>query len=123
MLCALGVGRGATCGSARVALQRAMVVLAPVMIPLFMIGPILQQPNGPMATALSLFPLFTPVAMMLRQAMPGGIPAWQPWVGLVGVLVVTPLITWGAARIFRVAILLQGQRPTAAQLLRWAVRG
>jgi ABC-2 type transport system permease protein len=123
MLCALGVGLGATCGSPQDAQHLVLLVLFPVVIPLFLFAPVLQQPNGPFATALSLFPLFTPVVMMLRQSLPGGVPAWQPWVGLAGVLIVTPLITWAAARIFRVAILLQGQRPTAAQLLGWAVRG
>jgi ABC-2 type transport system permease protein len=76
-----------------------------------------------MATAVSLFPLFTPIAMLLRQSLPGGVPAWQPWVGLAGILIVVPLLTWAAARIFRIAILFQGQRPNAAQLLRWAIRG
>jgi ABC-2 type transport system permease protein len=123
MLCALGVGLGATCGSPQDAQHLVMLVLGPVIIPLFLLAPILQQPNGPMATALSFFPLFTPIVMMLRQSMPGGVPPWQPWVGLAGIVIVTPLITWAAARIFRVAVLLQGQRPSPAQLLRWVVQG
>jgi ABC-2 type transport system permease protein len=123
MLCAIGVGLGATCGSPQDAQHLVMLVLGPVIIPLFLLAPILQQPNGPMATTLSFFPLFTPIVMMLRQSLPGGVPAWQPWVGLAGVVIVTPLITWAAARIFRVAVLLQGQRPTPAQLLRWVVQG
>lgn len=123
MLCALGTALGATCGSPQDAQHLAMPLLSPVVIPIFLLGPIIQQPNGPMATAISLFPLFTPITMMLRQSLPGGVPAWQPWVGLAGILIVTPLLTWGAARIFRIAILFQGQRPNAAQLLRWAVRG
>ena len=123
MLCAMGVALGATCGSTQEAQQLAMPLLAPVLIPIFLFGPILQQPGGPMATAVSLFPLFTPIAMLLRQSLPGGVPAWQPWVGLAGILIVVPLLTWAAARIFRIAILFQGQRPSAGQLLRWALRG
>jgi ABC-2 type transport system permease protein len=117
------VALGATCSSAQEAQQLAMPLLAPVLVPIFLFGPILQQPGGPMATAVSLFPLFTPIAMLLRQSLPGGVPAWQPWVGLAGILIVVPLLTWAAARIFRIAILFQGQRPNAAQLLRWAIRG
>ena len=123
MLCAMGVALGSTCGSTQEAQQLAMPLLAPVLIPIFLFGPILQQPGGPMATAVSLFPLFTPIAMLLRQSLPGGVPAWQPWVGLAEILIVVPLLTWAAARIFRIAILFQGQRPNAAQLLRWAIRG
>jgi ABC-2 type transport system permease protein len=100
------------------------VLLAPVMIPYFMITFIMQQPNGAISTALSLFPPFTPMLMLLRQAMPGGgVPAWQPWVGLVGVLAFTLVMVVAAARIFRVAILLQGKTPKVAELVRWAVRG
>ena len=122
MLCAMGTALGATCGSPQDAQHLAMPLLFPVIIPVFLLGPILQQPNGPMATAVSLFPLFTPLTMMLRQSL-GGVPAWQPWAALAGVLIVMPLLTWAAARIFRIAILFQGQRPNAAELVRWAVRG
>lgn len=123
MLCAMGTALGATCGSPQDAQHLAMPLLLPVLVPVLLMGPILQQPNGPMATAVSLFPLFTPLTMLLRQSLPGGVPAWQPWVGLAGVLIVMPLLTWAAARIFRIAILFQGQRPNAAELVRWAVRG
>lgn len=123
MLCAMGIALGATCGSTQDAQHLALPLLSPVLIPVFLLGTVIQQPNSPLATALSLFPLFTPILMMLRQSLPGGVPAWQPWVGLAGVLIVTPVLTWAAARIFRIAILFQGQRPNAAQLLRWAVRG
>jgi ABC-2 type transport system permease protein len=61
--------------------------------------------------------------MLLRQATPAGVPAWQPWVGLVGVIVFALAVVWGAARIFRIAILMQGKMPRMAELLRWAVRG
>jgi ABC-2 type transport system permease protein len=123
MLCAMGAALGAACGSPQDAQQLVMFLLFPVVVPLFLLQPIMQQPNGPFATAMSLFPLFTPIVMMLRQSLPGGVPVWQPWVGLTGVLIVTPLLTWAAARIFRVAILMQGQRPALPELLRMAVRG
>jgi len=88
-----------------------------------MMAVVLRQPNGMMATVLSLFPPFTPMLMLLRQAMPGSVPAWQPWVGLVGVLVCAAAITFAAARIFRIGILMQGKTPKAGELLRWAMRG
>jgi len=48
---------------------------------------------------------------------------WQPVVGLVGVALATAGISWVAARIFRVGILMQGKPPSVAELVRWAVRG
>jgi ABC-2 type transport system permease protein len=123
MLCALATGLGAACGSPQDAQSLGVVLLAPVLIPLFFLMPAIQQPNGPMATGMSLFPLFSPVLMLLRQAMPGGVPWWQPWVGLTGALAATVAICWIAARIFRIGVLLQGKPPNVRELMRWAVRG
>jgi ABC-2 type transport system permease protein len=123
ILSALGAALGSACSTPRDAQQLVMVILSPVMLPIFLIFPLTEQPNGPLATAMSFFPPFTPLIMMLRQAMPGGVPAWQPWVGLAGVAVWTLLTTWAAARVFRIGILLQGQTPKVAELLRWVVRG
>lgn len=123
-LCSFAAALGSGCSSPQDAQQLAILLLAPVMIPYFLMAFVMQQPNGPISTALSLFPPFTPMLMLLRQAMPGGgVPVWQPWVGLAGVLAFTLVMVVAASRIFRVAILMQGKTPKMADLLRWAVRG
>jgi ABC-2 type transport system permease protein len=122
-LCSLAAALGSGCNSPQEAQQLAVLLLAPVMIPYFLLTFVIQQPNGAISTAMSLFPPFTPMLMLLRQALPGGVPAWQPWVGLAGVLIFTLLMVGAAARIFRVAILLQGKAPKVAELVRWAVKG
>ena len=61
--------------------------------------------------------------MLIRQATPGGVPGWQPWVGLAGVLLTTVFLVWAAGRIFRVGILTQGTPPKLGNLIRWAIRG
>ncbi|MGI8989582.1 MAG: ABC transporter permease [Bryobacteraceae bacterium] len=123
MLCAFASALGAACGSPQDAQSLGVVLMTPVMIPLFLMMPVLQQPNSAFATVLSLLPPFTPLLMLMRQALPGGVPAWQPWVGLAGIAIGTAAIAWVAARIFRVAILLQGKPPNMAELARWAVHG
>ena len=123
MLSALGAALGAACSAPRDAQQLAPLLIFPVMIPIFLLVPLAQQPNGVFATVVSLIPPFTPLVMIMRQAMPGGVPAWQPWVGLVGVLACALVVTWAGARIFRVGILLQGKPPRLGELVRWAVRG
>ena len=100
-----------------------MVMIAPVMIPLLFLTPILQEPNGTFATLMSLFPLFTPILMLVRQASPSGVPAWQPWFGLTGVVIAVLAISWMASRVFRIAILFQGKTPNLAELLRWGIKG
>ncbi len=123
ILSALGAALGSACNTPHDAQQYVFLVMVPVILPVFLLGPLSEQPNGPMATVVSLFPPITPMVMMMRQAMPGGVPAWEPWAGLVGVLAWTLSATFGAARIFRVGILIQGQTPKLPELLRWATRG
>jgi ABC-2 type transport system permease protein len=123
MLCAFATGLGAACGSPQDAQSLGVVLLAPVLVPLFFLMPVIQQPDGPLSTSMSLFPLFSPVLMLLRQTMPGGVPWWQPWVGLAGSLAATVAMCWIAARIFRIGILLQGKPPNMGDLMRWALKG
>jgi ABC-2 type transport system permease protein len=123
MLCAFAAALGSACSSPQDAQSLAIVLVAPVVIPYFLLMPVMEQPNGAIATVASLFPPFAPMVMLLRQAMPDGVPEWQPWVALVGILVWTMLAVWAAARIFRVGILMQGKPPKIAEMVRWAIRG
>ena len=123
MLCAFAAALGACCSTPQDAQNLAIVLLMPCLIPMFMLVTVLRQPNGAMATAMSLVPPFTPILMLLRQAMPAGVPAWQPWVGLAGVLVFAAATVWAASRVFRVAILMQGKPPRLAEMVRWAMKG
>ena len=123
MLCAFAAALGACCSTPQDAQNLAIVLLMPCIIPMFVLVTVLRQPNGMLATVLSLVPPFTPILMLLRQAMPTGVPAWQPWVGLLGVVVFASATVWAASRIFRVAILMQGKPPRLAEMVRWAMKG
>jgi ABC-2 type transport system permease protein len=77
-----------------------------------------ENPNSMMVTVLSLIPFFGPSLMFLRIAL-GAAPAWQIVVSislLVGAIVA---VTWLAARIYRVGMLMYGKRPTLPELIRW----
>lgn len=123
MLASMASALGAACSSTRDAEHLKLMTLLPVMIPMLVLTSVLQEPNGAFATAMSFFPLFTPILMLVRQASPAGIPAWQPWLGLTGVVAATLVISWMASRIFRLAILFQGKTPNLAELVRWGVAG
>ena len=92
-------------------------------IPMFVMMPVLKEPQSAFATWMSLLPPFTPFLMLLRQSTPTGVPVWQPWVGLLGVLSFTMLYVWAGGRIFRIAILMQGTPPKLTNIIRWALRG
>ena len=123
MLSAWSVALGSSCSTPQDAQSFAFLLIMPVMIPMLMLTPVMQQPNGVLATAMSFIPPFTPMVMLLRQAMPGGVPWWQPWLGLVGMIAFAGAVIWAAARIFRIGILSQGKAPKIAELAQWVVRG
>jgi ABC-type Na+ efflux pump permease subunit len=112
---------GAVCSDLRDTQTMMMPAMLLVMIPFFCYMPILQSPNSTFAIAISLFPPATPMLMLLRLAIQPGPAAWE----IAAALVLTSLFTvgciWGAARIFRIGILSQGQAPSFKQLARWVV--
>lgn len=114
---------GSACNNAKDAQSLVFPALLPLMISWFVIMVIIKEPNGGFATALSLIPPCTPLVMVMRMSTPGGVPAWQPWVGLLGVILFTLLVIWGGGRIFRVGILTQGGAPKFSKLMKWAIRG
>ncbi|WP_321473478.1 ABC transporter permease [uncultured Paludibaculum sp.] len=122
MLCALAAALGAACSSPQDAQNLNLLLLSPVLIPFFTSVPMLMSSDTGLATVMSLIPPFVPMLMLLRQALPGGVPIWQPWVGLVGALGWTLAMVWLAGRIFRIGILMQGKTPPPAEILRWAFR-
>ena len=114
---------GAACNDAKEIQSLTMPVMLPMLLPMFVLGPVLKAPLGGLATWLSLFPPCTPMLMLLRQANPVGIPAWQPWVGLAGTLVYTVFCVWAGGRVFRVGLLMHGNPPKIRDLARWAIQG
>ena len=100
MLCAFAAALGSACNSPQDAQSLAVVLVAPVIIPYFLLMPVILQPNGTLAIAASFFPLFAPMVMLARQALPGGVPAWQPWVALAGTVGWTILSVWVAGANF-----------------------
>ncbi|MCJ7449426.1 MAG: ABC transporter permease [Bacteroidales bacterium] len=114
---------GATCNDSKDAQAIQFPVMLPIIIPLFLMMPIIFNPLGKMATGFSLFPLWTPMLMLLRQSTSVTIPMWQPVVGLIGVILFTIFCVWAGARIFRSTIILQGKRPKFGTLIRYIIKG
>ncbi len=114
---------GATCNDNKDAQSLTFPGILPAIIPLFLIAPVLADPTGPLATTMSLIPPFTPTVMVMRMASSVTIPMWQPVLGLLGVILFTIFTVWIGARIFRTAILIQGQKPTLSNLFKYAFNG
>lgn len=121
MFGAMFVAIGSACNDLKEAQSLMMPVWLVVCAPLFVWFNVVRQPTSDFSTAMSLFPPCTPMLMVLRQTTPTGVPAWQPWAGLAGVLVCTLISVWVAGRIFRVGLLMQGKPPRLGELFRWAL--
>jgi ABC-2 type transport system permease protein len=99
---------GALVPNLREASQATFVIILPLIIPLMMIGVLIEAPNSALATGLSLFPLTSPVVMMTRLATTQ-VPLWQLFLAA-GLLVITVvLLVRTVAGMFRAQVLLSGQ--------------
>ncbi|NQV14342.1 ABC transporter permease [bacterium] len=122
MLGALMTSLGSVANDAKDAQSLSFPAMFPMMIPMFVLFPVLKEPLSSFSTILSLIPPFTPMVMILRLSTPVTIPAWQPWIGLLGVILFTLMVVWGGSRIFRTAILMQGVPLKFSNIMRWMTK-
>jgi ABC-2 type transport system permease protein len=99
---------GALAPNPKEASQGVILVIWPLLIPMLFLVVLIENTHGLLATALSLFPLTAPIAMMTRLAV-GGVPSWQPLLSAVLLLATAILIVRATAGIFQAQILLSGQ--------------
>jgi ABC-2 type transport system permease protein len=77
----------------------------------------LSDPDATIVKVLSFVPFFTPMLMFIRVAL-GTVAIWEFVLGVLLVLVMSYLLTWFAAKIYRIGVLLYGKRPSAREIVR-----
>jgi ABC-2 type transport system permease protein len=107
---------GALVPNLRETSQATMVVILPMMIPLMFVSVLVNQPNGFLAILLSLFPLTSPVTMMLRLSITS-VSAWQLVLSVILLLLTAVLILRVVARMFRAQTMLSGQPMSLKNIL------
>jgi ABC-2 type transport system permease protein len=85
------------------------MVIFPLIIPIFLINVLIEEPHSLISTILSLFPLTSPVAMMARLASAGGVPLWQTLLAAVLLVLTAVLVVRTVARMFQAQSILSGQ--------------
>jgi ABC-2 type transport system permease protein len=104
----LMAGLGALVPNLREASQATIVVIFPLIIPIFLLSILINDPQGLLSTILSLFPLTSPVAMMTRLSA-GNVPIWQTLLSAALLAVTAVLVVRSVARMFRAQTILSGQ--------------
>ncbi len=102
--------------------KEAQQVLTPVvfilLVPWFLLMPILTSPDSTLSVVLSLVPIYTPMTMFVRVLVSEP-PAWQVALSLVLSVGTIAFLLKATAKIFRAGILATGKRPTIPELWRW----
>lgn len=108
---------GSTCNTIKDAQNYMGVIVLLMMVPLVAMTFIPRDPNGPIATALSWIPFYTPFVMMNR------VTASPPIRDIVGTMLLLiafdALVIWGCGRVFRAAVLRTGQPAGIVQMWKW----
>ena len=105
----LMAGLGALVPNMREASQVTILVIFPLIIPIFLLSILINDPNGMLAIILSLFPFTSPVTMMLRLSAVN-VPIWQTLLSAVLLGATAVFIVRAVARMFHAQTLLSGQQ-------------
>lgn len=108
-------GLGALMPGQREAAQYTFFIILPAILPMYFMSVFMSDPNGGVATALSLFPLTAPVAMVARLSA-ADVPFWQIALSMALTFVTMWFVIAAVTRIFRAQTLLSGVKPSLKQV-------
>ncbi len=97
--------------------QFTMFAIIPLMLGMYGSFTIMKNPEGPLGFWLSMVPFTSPVAMIAR--IPFGVPIWQIALSVGLLLISTVLMIFIAGKVYRVGILMYGNKATAKELWKW----
>jgi len=97
--------------------QFTLFAVVPLMLGLYGSFTIMNNPDGPMAFWLSIIPFTSPVAMIAR--IPFGVPLWQILLSIFLLIASTLLMVFIASKIYRVGILMYGNKATLKEIWKW----
>ena len=97
--------------------QYNTIIMMPIILSIFVMMSIFNDPNSPLAFWASMIPFTSPIVMIAR--IPFGIPTWEIVVSLMTLYATFIVLTWLASRIFRIGIFMHGKKPSWKELGRW----
>jgi ABC-2 type transport system permease protein len=98
--------------------QLAMPIILLLVVGFYMAFPVIRSPDSSFAFWASMFPFFSPITMLVRIVTQTP-PFWQIALSLLIGFGTVVLLTWLAARIYRIGMLMYGKRATIPEVWRW----
>jgi len=97
--------------------QFLLPVTIPLILTIMLVMPISETPNGSLALWMSMIPLTSPVAMLIR--LPAGVPLQELLISMGLCVLFFFFCVWVAAKIYRIGILTYGKKSTWKDLGKW----
>ncbi len=114
-------------GAAATNIKEAQAMVTPMMLivvlPMFLVGPMINEPHGLIAKVGTFFPLSSPMVTMFRLAVPPALPWWHIVIAIAGSTLMMIALVWVAGRVFRAGFLLVGRPASFRELIAWILRG
>lgn len=118
MYAAIFVAAGSPVTTEQEAQQITSYVSLTLVFPIVLAVPAMQNPDSLMIKVLTFVPFMTPAFMLLRISIQMPQP-WEIYSTIALLLASTLFCMWAAGKIFRIAILVYGKRPSIGELVRW----
>lgn len=97
--------------------QYTMPITIPLILAIVFVPTISTNPDGALAFWLSMIPLTSPIAMMVR--LPSGVQAWELLLSMGLALAFLVFCIWFAAKVYRIGIMTYGKKPSWGTIFRW----
>lgn len=114
---ALFAGIGSAVDSEADTQQFILPVTVPLIASFVIAQTVATDPDSSMAQFFSIFPLTSPIVMMVR--LPFDVPAWELLLSMVSLIIGFLFFTWLAGRIYRTGILLYGKKASWREIGKW----
>lgn len=114
---ALGSAVGDDAGEAQ---SLTFPIIIPIIIAIYLMTTAIRAPNSNLAFWSSIIPFFSPIVM--PALLPFNPPAWQIALSLFLLIGTVILLVWLAGRIYRIGILMYGQKVKLKDMIKWMFR-
>lgn len=112
---------GVAVGNDADAQQLAMPLTLPLVLPVVLLQVVVENPSSTLTKFLSLFPLTSPTAMLIR--LPFGVPAFELVSSGIVLLLAFVGVSYGASKVYRLGVLLYGKKLRFAEIWKWLQAG